>query len=397
MFSRSYRRDHKYAPAIKLIAIRTFLWRWRPQLVYSARSTIAAVTALVLAQTLKLPLALWAVLTALIVTQMNVSRSIKTTINYFIGTISGAVYGGAVGILVPHVSEIAVLGTLALILGPLLVIAATNSSFAVAPITGVLVLLIPDLIHSTPLLATFDRLLEVALGGATGLVVSLVLPSTAHRTFAKAAANILNQMAQALEVLLSRLQRRLDEGELNRLQDALLRAISQLSTASGEAEDERMVRFAGATLTAPLLRAIMRLRYDIVTIGRAVSEPLSPDVETRLEAPLAKVRTEFAAYMRACGVAVFEFRSAPPLDPVQSALGSYAAEVAAVRGEGLVAKLSGDATERFFALGFILDQMHHDSQDLGRLVNEWSAAIDATASKMGALEGSSNGAGLRRV
>lgn len=349
--------------------IRTLARRWRPHLAYSARSVIAAVTALALAQTLKLPLALWAVLTAVIVTQINVGRSLKATIDYFIGTIGGAIYGGAVGILVPHVSEIAMLGTLALVLAPLLVIAATNSSFAVAPITGVLVLLIPDLIQSTPLAATFDRVLEVALGGATGLIVSLALPSTAHRLFAEATANMLSQMAQALEVLLSQSQHRLDEDGLNRLQDALLHAVTHLSAVSADAEDERMVRFAGVGLTAPLLRTMMRLRYDIVTIGRAVSEPLSPDIETRLEAPLSQVRTAFAAYLHACGAAVLERRAAPLLHPIQSALHFYAAEVAAARRDGLTVKLSEDATQRFFALGFILEQMHHDIQDLARLVN----------------------------
>src|SRR5579862_8148717 len=134
-----------------IMDIRSLACRWRPQLAYSARSVIAAVIAFALAQTLKLPLALWAVLTAVIVTQMNVGRSLKVTIDYFIGTTSGAIYGGVVGILVPHVSEIAMLGALALILAPLLVIAAANSSFSVAPITGVIVLFIPDLIQSTPL------------------------------------------------------------------------------------------------------------------------------------------------------------------------------------------------------------------------------------------------------
>jgi uncharacterized membrane protein YccC len=64
-------------------------------------------------------MALWAVLTAVIVTQINVGCSLKATIDYFIGTISGAVYGGTVGILVPHVSEIAMLGAVALTLVPL--------------------------------------------------------------------------------------------------------------------------------------------------------------------------------------------------------------------------------------------------------------------------------------
>jgi hypothetical protein len=188
-------------------------------------------------------------------------------------------------------------------------------------------------------------------------------------------------MAQALEVFLGPSRHRLDENGPEQLQEALLRATTQLSAVSTEAEDERMVRFAGAALTAPLLHTIMRLRYDLITIGRAVREPLSPDIEIRLEAPMAQVRTAFVAYLRACGAALLKRRAAPPLDPIQSAPDFYAAEMAAVRGEGLVKQLSRDATERLFALGFVLEQMHHDIQELARLVNEWSTAMNATASK----------------
>ena len=74
----------------------------RVQLAISIRVTVAALVALALAQFLQLPLPLWAVLTAVIVTQMSVGRSLKATFDYLAGTLGGAIYGGAIGVLIPH-------------------------------------------------------------------------------------------------------------------------------------------------------------------------------------------------------------------------------------------------------------------------------------------------------
>ena len=54
------------------------------------------------------------------------------------------------------------------------------------------------------------------------------------------------------------------------------------------------------------------------------------------------------------------------------ALQVYAAEVAAVRSEGLTRGLPGDVVERFFAMGFVLEQMRQNLKDLERCVTEWS-------------------------
>ena len=56
------------------------------------------------------------------------------------------------------------------------------------------------------------------------------------------------------------------------------------------------------------------------------------------------------------------------------ALQHYAEEVAAVRQDGLIRGLPGDTAERFFALGFSLEQMHQNLCDLDRVVGEWSEA-----------------------
>src|ERR1700704_4737737 len=72
---------------------------------------------------------LWAVLTALIVTQMSVGGSLKATIEYSVGTLGGAVYAGAIAALIPHDNELALLAVLALALGPMALLAAMNPSF----------------------------------------------------------------------------------------------------------------------------------------------------------------------------------------------------------------------------------------------------------------------------
>src|SRR5258708_20766918 len=56
------------------------------------RSTTAAVLTLAAAQLLHLPIALWAVLTAVILTQINVGRSLKASTDYLLSTLGGAVY-----------------------------------------------------------------------------------------------------------------------------------------------------------------------------------------------------------------------------------------------------------------------------------------------------------------
>ena len=76
------------------------------------RVTVAAFGALAVAMALGLKLPLWAVLTSLIVTQMSVGRSLKATRDYLVGTVGGAIYGGAVAVLIPHSGEGALLAVL---------------------------------------------------------------------------------------------------------------------------------------------------------------------------------------------------------------------------------------------------------------------------------------------
>ncbi len=350
------------------------------QLALAIRVTIAALAALALAQFLHLHLPLWAVLTAVIVTQMNVGRALKATIDYLFGTLGGAIYGGAIGVLIPHSSEIALLGVLALAVAPLAFIAAINPRLSVAPITAIIVLLVPTITHVSPIASALDRLIEVALGGVTGLVVSfLLLPSRARGQVAEAAARSLDRMARALGELLAGLTKGPDVDALHRIQDGIGQALVRLDTVGAEAERERTARVAVGADTGPLLRTLLRLRHDLVMIGRAASSPLPETIGVRLEPSLARAGAALADYLGASAAALLAGRGPPPLTAVESALDAYAAETAALRREGITQNLLGDAAERLHALGFAFEQMRNNLKDLERCVAEWAAPSQQAA------------------
>ncbi|MGZ5873976.1 MAG: FUSC family protein [Bradyrhizobium sp.] len=339
------------------------------------RVTVAAMGSLVIALALGLKLPLWAVLTSIIVTQMSVGRSLKATRDYLIGTVGGALYGAAVAILIPHSGEGALLAVLVLAVAPLAFIAAINPSLNVATITAIIVLLLPIMSHGDVLDSAIDRVLEVAVGALTGLLVSfLVLPSRAHSQVRAGAARVLELMASALEELLSGLTRGRDNETLHALQDGIGAALAGLNATGAEAERERAARLSSGPDTGPLLRTVLRLRHDLVMIGRASVVPLPADLQRRLILPLKRVSDAKVEYLRAAAVSLRTGTLPPAISPIQAALQAYAAEVASVRSEGLTRGVPGDVAERFFALGFSLEQMRQNLKDLERCVAAWADA-----------------------
>jgi uncharacterized membrane protein YccC len=344
------------------------------------RVTVAAFGALAVAMALGLQLPLWAVLTSIIVTQMSVGRSLNATRDYLVGTVGGAIYGGAVAILIPHSGEGALLAVLVLAVAPLAFIAAINPSLNVATVTAIIVLLLPMMNHATPLDSAIDRVLEVTVGAITGLLVSFfVLPSRAHSLIRVNAARMLDLIAAALSELLAGLTRGRDNDALHALQDGIGAAMVGLNATGAEAERERAAHLSSGPDTGPLLRTMLRLRHDLVMIGRATVVPLPADLQARLAAPLARVSETMAAYLRATAGALRTSVGAPAIWPMQTALQAYAAEVAAVRAEGLIRGLPGEVAERFFALGFSLEQMRQNLKDLERCVAEWAEVPEIAA------------------
>jgi uncharacterized membrane protein YccC len=356
-------------------------WQWlrgwitthRAELGLCFRLTVSAVLSLAVSQLLNLSFALWAVLTAVVLTQMTVGQSLKATVDYLASTLGGAVYAGAVGALIPHTNEIALLAAFAIAVAPVALIAATNPRYRAAPFTAVMVFMAPTITHAGPIASAFERLVEVAVGGVVGLIVSLlVLPARAHELAIEAASRMLVLMAQALPRLFAGFVQGLDGAAIREVQDGIGAALARLNTIAVEAKHEQITRLAATPDPGPLLRTLLRLRHDIVMIGRAAVAPLSDVLQARLGKLLERVAETAATYLRANSAALVARQDPAPLEPVEAAFNAYAGEVAALRSEGVTRDLGSDAMERLFALGFALEQLLRDLGDLARCVAEFS-------------------------
>jgi hypothetical protein len=346
----------------------------RPSLRFCFRVTVSAVVAFAIAHLLNIPLhGLWVVLTAVAVTQASVGGSLKATADYVVGTIGGAIYAGAVAALVPHPTALAAAGVLALAISPLAYAAVVNPRFRVAPFTAVLVLMISSQLGESPIESAFYRALEVTIGGAVALAVSmLVLPSRAQTLGLDAAARVLKQLARALPELFVGVSRAIDPLENLRIQDEIGRTVDAFEAIAAEAERERLINLVAEPDPAVLARTLLRLRHDLIIIGRACIEPLPDIIAKRLGPPLARIGEAAGDFLLASADALTFRRRSPPINPVETALAVYTTEITAIRESGLARALPSSELERIFALGFALQQLQRDFSDLARCVQEWA-------------------------
>jgi uncharacterized membrane protein YccC len=252
----------------------TQLRAYRAQLRFCVRVTVAAISALLIAQFFALPLdGFWVVLTATVITQLSVGGSLGAGLEYVLGTLGGAIYGGLVGFLIPHNTELAQIVVLALSVAPLAFVAALNPNFRVAPFSAVLVLLISDQLGEGPIQSALTRLLEVALGGAIAVTVSLlVFPVRAHRLAREAAARVVNEMARDLPEILAGFFKGSGAIDLQHIQDRIGGAVAELQSMVEEVERERPVAFTSVPDPAPLARTLLRIRHDFAAPALHLSQ-----------------------------------------------------------------------------------------------------------------------------
>ncbi len=341
---------------------------------HAFRLSAAALLALWASHRFGVALPLWSVLTALIVTQISLGRSLKVTLDYFAATLGGVLWGAAVAILVPHNSEITLLLVLFLAVAPLAFVAALYPRLGVGPTTAAIVVLIPQMLHTTPIASATERVEEVLLGGLAGLLVSFVfLPSSAFQHARELAAHALRDMARAVPELFEGFERGLSEAEAHRIQDGIGQQLNVLLSVTAEAERERPLRLAEDPLTGPLFRTLLRLRHDLVLMGRAAHSPLPATLQEPLEALLRNIAQELKAVLQTCGAALLSKRKATSSEALDAAIARYTAEIEALRRAGRLRELPGEAMERLFATGFALEQMRLNLHDLDRCIDEWAA------------------------
>ncbi|MBV9510237.1 MAG: FUSC family protein [Caulobacteraceae bacterium] len=337
----------------------------RAQLRLAARIIVACLASFLIAHLLGFQHGYWAVLTAVIVMQASVGGALKAAVDRFVGSLGGAVWGVAAGLLVPHADERGLALALVFAVAPLALLTALRPAYRVAPVTAIIILLTPTGQAAGPLAAAIQRLMEVGLGSLVAIAVSLlVVPARGHNLVADAAGKALELMADLTGVVMAGLAKPIDADRVQMLHDGLRKAIAQAEAAASETTQERSRWLTAAPDQEPLCRTLRRLRNDLAMAGRALARPLDEPARTRLAGPAAEIGGEVASFLRGAATAIGRAAPAPALAGSDRALLDFAAATADLRERGLAKDLPDEMVGRLFGLAFALEQFGQNLADL---------------------------------
>jgi uncharacterized membrane protein YccC len=356
---------HLFAALRALIPrrVRPWLSRHRAKVVHALRMAVSSLVAFGVAWGFDLAQGFWAVITALIVTQGSVGSSLKAARDRFLGSVFGAIFGGVVAFAIPHDSLGGRVAALIVAVVPLSLMAAFSAGFRIAPITAIIVLMTPTATALGPFGFAADRVLEIGLGCAVGLLVSvLVVPARASLAVLDTAAQLARLLSEQLTALAA------DQISHERLNELGLRArksLDRLEVLVGEAARERRTYLATGDDPEPLFRTLMRVRHDLVMLRRAIGGPH----EEPLPAAWTRAVRVAAASLAGISEALPSSRKCPRSSELAEAVGEYWGALDAIR-ESPGRDLSTDVVGRMFGVAFALDQLRRDLDDLAERTKE---------------------------
>jgi len=355
----------------------------RAEIALSLRITAAGLIAFALGELLGVQQVYWAVLTTVIVMQASVGGSLKATLDRLVGTAAGGLWGAAVAGAMPHDTVVGTAGALAAALVPLALLVAWWPSYRVAPVTAIIVLLVPHG-EATPLDAAVERLIEIALGCAVALGVALaVTPSRAHRLLYTAAGDALAPVRELIALLLAGAAAPVDAAAVLVLHDRIRATVERCAAAAGDAARERASYLSDAPDPDPLVRSLRRISHDLVMLARALPTPLPEPVRGRLAKPAQRAAAALDAFLAGLAEALKQGAASPSLEPVKQSVADYEAAIAAIRRDGLIVPLPAEDAERIFGVAFALQQLLGNIEDLANRATEVarpSASVKAITS-----------------
>jgi uncharacterized membrane protein YccC len=252
-------------------------WRQGVQL------AIAVVVAYVVSAAVGLPESLWAVMSALIVMRPTTGSTLGAGWERMRGTLAGTLFGLS-GVWLHHLGVPRAPATLAIV-ALLALSSAWFPAMRSAPMTALIVLSSGEISGHSALRVAFLRVMEIAIGVATGLAISLIgVGSRAHASFDAACADMLGRIAGELRRGLAPEAPAPQEKEAAAA--ALRLALRELSILAASADREaRLLRRPGRRKSdggdcARTARLVARIAQDAGLFARLVdSAPLARDDE----------------------------------------------------------------------------------------------------------------------
>ena len=213
--------------------------------------------------------------------------------------------------------------------------------------------------------SAFFRVIEVAVGCTAALAVSFfVLPQRAHNLLYEAVARILAKMSDLLPVLIADLNAR---RPIRRPGACKARSAPRSGNWPRSAPRRRG---KGPPISMsdpdpqPLIDLVLRLRHDIVMVGRAAAEPLPSDILQHLEGPIDQFGAAARDFLEESAAALTARRAPPLLTGIETAYVAFSETFTGLRRDGLLRNLPTDTAERIFALAFSFEQMRADFASL---------------------------------
>jgi hypothetical protein len=336
--------------------------KYKSELRMVVRALTAASLSFLVADALALPQGYWAVITALIIVQGSLGGTLAAGIDRVLGTVAGAALGVAAA-LARGFWQVPEIVLLVLAVAPVSLLAAIRPSFRIAPVTAAIVLLASSN-RISPIEAALDRVVEIAIGTAIGIAVSiLVLPSRARQICFERSAELLTLLAQLL-VLHLQPPEATKQGDVERLSDRIRAGLGQVATAAQEARHEHTIRLDEDPVPERLVRALRRLRMDVVFVGRATA---AIDFDWRRLGPvLGEVAGRFRAIFETLAGALRQGNPASTPSPDLTDLEPTELDGAIAKLRSAVDAGAGDpaALREASVLPFVIETLRRDLGDL---------------------------------
>ena len=351
----------------------TFFRQHTAELRHALRVVTAVIATFAVVKLLGLPQGWWAMITALLVVQTSVGGSLKAALDRLWGTVAGALYGAAVAIAIPHVTDVGLgIATAAAIL-PLAYLAAVNPVFRVAPVTALIVMLPIYGPGGNPLISAADRVIEIIIGNIVALAVTFViLPTRAHSQLREVAAKVASLNADLMDRLMDGLTNDLGRQGVPPLHAKIRAALKQAETAADEAARERKMKVSDDYDPEPVVRTLYRVRHDLVMAGRAAAKPLPAALVADLGPLLAVLRQDAVAVLRGISASLLTRRPAPAIDNYQASTKALSQAIDGMAEDRK--RLPSEEAARLFTLRFALDQLGEDMRDLASRTSEMAKA-----------------------
>lgn len=334
-----------------------------PRLRQALQTTVAACLAYAAAELLHAPQGFWAVMTAILVTQVNVGASLGLAVDRLLGSLLGVIVGGAVALAVADHQEWKIPALAATVL-VLAFFSARRPPFRIACVTAAIVIL-GDPRFGPPISSAGYRMLEVTIGAGISVLTTLMLfPSRAGPAFAE---HVERTLPMLFDVMAGALASALGEP---RNQDSITASGAKIRAAFAAGDvlaKETRLEVAGFLANHPdpdaVLRALRRFWHTDIMLLRAVAEPLPAAAVTvlrpNLEKLLAAVDALRAQYAQADSAA-----AAPDLSSVLDALSALELDIGQMREQGELRALPLEDVLRLMTFDFALGQLRANLKDI---------------------------------